>query len=383
MTPLTLACERNQPAVVEILVKHPDIQIERADHFGWRPTHHAARYGRLDILFSLLLHNAQVNVRTRKLKDTPLILACLYGKDKLVEDSPDFPGCIRLLLDNGADVNMAEEEGWTPLHTLCRYSDDVDMARTLIGHWAGVNTKDPDDYTPLIHAVYRGCVATLETLLEHGAVINCQEKEGATPLYSAAELGFDNCMEALIRAGADVNLTATDGTTPLIRACDFGHAKCAEVLLRNGADFTVQDEEGGTALYTSTEEGHFDCIELLLKAGADPKQRAISGCTALQVATSCGRTECLELLLPLSDIDAVDNKGRTALYWACKNGKEKCAELLIRIGADANVCRADGRSPYDIAAKKKHLNIVRLLSDARQLSRVKYVLQDSTLSPIY
>ena len=367
MTPLSFACQGNHLGIVEKLLAHPDIEVGHADKNGWTPLHHAADRGYLDISFQLLFNGAEVNATTSVMKHSPLLLACEFGEEanSPVDISADYPGCIRLLLDKGANVNASDNEGWTPLHTLCRYSEDADLVRTLIGHWAGVNTKDPDDYTPLSHAAFRGCSATTQVLIDHGASINSQENTGVTPLYFAASDGSISCVEALLLAGADVNLCANDGCSPLIRACEEGHARCADILLQNGADIKHEDEDKSSALYLSAQEGHVDCLQLLLREGADPNRRSVAGCTALQVACSHDKVECAEILLPLSDIDAVDDEGRTALYWACKEGKAKTAEFLLRNGASQNITASDGISPTQIAKLNDHTNIVKLFSDCK------------------
>ena len=358
---MTFACQGNHIGIVEKLLAHPDIKVDLTDKSGWTPLHHAADRGYLDIWFLLLSKGVEVNAKTSDMKHSPLLLACECGEEAKspADKSADYPGCIRLLLDKGANVNATDKEGWTPLHTLCRCSDDADLERTLIGHWAGVDTKDPDDYTPLTHAAFRVCPATSQVLLEHGASINSQEHIGITPLYYAATTGSSSCVEALIRAGADVNLSNNEGTSPLVRACEKGHARCAEILLKNGADINVQEEGKSSALYFSAQEGNVGCLQLLLREGADPKQRFVAGCTALQVACSHDKVECAEILLPLSDIDAVDDEGRTALYWACKEGKETTVELLIRKGTNKTIC--DGSSARYIAMLNNNISIVKLL----------------------
>ena len=426
MTPLLLACQGNHPTVVERLLTHPDIQLECSDVFGYRAIHHAAKGGRLDILSSLLLKNAEVNAVTGTKQDTALIFACEYGKEAIVEGSPDFAGCIRLLLSRDADVNKAEIDGWTPLHTLCRYSDDVDMVRTLIGHWAGVDTKDPDNYTPLIHAAFRGCLGSCEVLLEHGAAINTQDDQGATPLFHAAQSGYTHCIDPFIRAGADVtladingwtplgsaafyghvatvealvaagsnvnhqandNMTALSGTveqghsgclevllkagaelivndegdTPLMYAAEKGHLKCMEMILERDQDVNVYNDSKETALYCAAKGGHTACLNRLLQAGADPKRKSVKGCTPLHAACMPKGVECAQILVPLSDRDAKDDGGRTALYWACQEGQVGCVELLLSTGANPNTHTEDKSTPLKIAIDKVNIAIVKLL----------------------
>ncbi|EDO48893.1 predicted protein [Nematostella vectensis] len=59
--------------------------------------------------------------------------------------------CVRMLVNLGADVNMQNEEGFTPLH-YCALSNNFDMAKFLMKKSANpdiadYNGKTPVDYT--------------------------------------------------------------------------------------------------------------------------------------------------------------------------------------------------------------------------------------------
>ena len=83
---------------------------------------------------------------------TPLIEA-VYERHKDV---------VKLLLDNGADVNILDDIGSTAIF----HSYDVDITKMLI---------------------------------EHGADINAKDKFGRTALYYARELGYSNDIIELLQ----------------------------------------------------------------------------------------------------------------------------------------------------------------------------------------
>lgn len=78
---------------------------------------------------------------------------------------------------------------------------------------AGVN-----DWTPLMHAVYKNQPASVRTLLANGARVNETNGEGTTALIMAAGYGYSGTVEDLLKAGADPTLRANNGRTALSAA---------------------------------------------------------------------------------------------------------------------------------------------------------------------
>lgn len=78
------------------------------------------------------------------------------------------PAWINLLQQNGADVNVADEEGETPL-IIAAGNRFIDGARLLIHYGADVNRANRRGETPLIRAVQRRDYDMVELLLAQGA----------------------------------------------------------------------------------------------------------------------------------------------------------------------------------------------------------------------
>ena len=93
-TPLGIAKSRGHSSIVTLLEEHLDLKF---------PLHAAARTGDVDVMTHLLDGGAEIDAK----KDgaTPLFVACEGG----------IVNAARLLLEKGADVNRALENGATPL----------------------------------------------------------------------------------------------------------------------------------------------------------------------------------------------------------------------------------------------------------------------------
>jgi Ankyrin repeats (many copies) len=98
-------------------------------------------------------------------------------------------GVMTFLLDHGADPNIPNMHGLTPLEQACGHDkgSSVVLAQLLLGAGANVNATDGDGETALHKAAYYGNSDVIEILLAHGASINATNKMGGTPLQVAGK----------------------------------------------------------------------------------------------------------------------------------------------------------------------------------------------------
>jgi ankyrin repeat protein len=78
---------------------------------------------------------------------------------------------VKLLLDAGADPDIPDERGRTPLMIASKKGYDQ-IIKLLIKKGANLETQDSKGWTPLIHASHRGQVEIVKLLLTAGADIN-------------------------------------------------------------------------------------------------------------------------------------------------------------------------------------------------------------------
>jgi ankyrin repeat protein len=142
----------------------------------WTPLHQAAIDGNLEQAQNFLDRGADVNVKNNN-GWTPLYCAAMKNDE-------NSKAIINLLLDKGADVNAADMEGWTPLHIAAAYNSK-ELVLLFLDRGANVNVKHNNGWTPLYYAAGNGYKEIVQLLLEKGAKVNAADNNGLKPLHVA------------------------------------------------------------------------------------------------------------------------------------------------------------------------------------------------------
>jgi ankyrin repeat protein len=148
------------------------------------------------------------------------------------------------LLEAGADVNIANHDGWTALHAAA-FKGHSEVQRILIEHGADVNARYWNGYTPLMFSARHGPVETVQLMIEAGADVNAgavgenpdynEQYNGNTPLHEAILFKQHNVVGLLISRGADLDRTNLKTQTPLYVAIATEQEDIAALLVREGA----------------------------------------------------------------------------------------------------------------------------------------------------
>lgn len=371
-----------------------------------------ARTGRLDAAELLLAAGADVNARERWAGQTALMWAVAQLQ----------PQMVKLLLAHGAEVDARStvrqwdrkvsgeprpktlsQGGLTPLMFAARVGC-IACAELLLGAGADIDLPDPYGVTPLIVATLNLQNDFAAYLIEQGADILQWDLYGRTPLYVAIDLAdFDPpesagseppmpglaLAELLLERGANPNSqlkqwrppfvrlargqdnTLATGATPLLRAAHASDLDAMKLLLRYDALVDLPNASGITPLMAAagvgvspntnrakrkTEEASIEALQLLLEAGADVNARTHD---PRRIRTDPKVREAMFgfIFQMAFDYAYLPPNGRPALHGAAQKGWNEMIRFLVEHGADVAVADATGKTAWDMAAGDYELAI--------------------------
>ena len=355
----------------------------------------AARTGSVALATLLVQRGADVNRRERFRNQSAVMWAA----------AQNHPDMVAFLISKGADLTVrAQANDWetqitseprvqyrptgglTPLLYAAR-AGCLGCVKAMLDAGADKDRPNPDGMTPMIMALDNGYPAVAQYLLDRGATPHTWDWWGRTPLYVAVTMrgGLDSragsrspeslaFIRALLAAGVNVNPQLafkepsrggrdnrfrddllTTGATPLLRAAQTFDNDVVRLLLEHGALVDLPNASGVTPFMAAAGVGtrtgggvlgpgvpenvialSLETMEIVRKAGADVNAR-ITDVTSLTARIA--RTNTL-----------TGRQGQTTLFFAAESGRTEIVKYLLEHGAKTDLVDDMGKSPIDLVA---------------------------------
>ena len=204
---------------------------------------------------------------------------------------------LEVALRNNVDVTRVDVYGRTPLHYACMYGR-VELAKALLKHGPQtIDSLDHDNFTPLIHAIVHHELSCAQQLLAYGARIDPESESDHVPLNLACQYGSVEIAKLLLEKHAQL-LPDAEGLYPQHLVARSGQSPDTLLMLEHyGADLDQRDKlYQWTPLFHAASEGRVDCIRTLLERGVNVEILDEKGFSAMYYATWEGHMQCMKLL---------------------------------------------------------------------------------------
>lgn len=119
-----------------------------------------------------------------------------------------FLSCEKHGSDLKASINLQNSKGWTALKLAARKNLER-CVEVLLENGANPDVPDEEQFTALHNAI--GFPAIVKLLLTKAKNIDCQNNDGETPLYLVAERGLTKSALTLLEYKADPNIPNKEG----------------------------------------------------------------------------------------------------------------------------------------------------------------------------
>jgi ankyrin repeat protein len=330
---------------VKVLLEHgADVNVKE-NFRGQTAVMWAAAEGHADIVKLLAAHGADLNLRSydhdptlpKMEAGTPNAPIARGGLTALLFAARQGEiETARALLDAKADINAVDSDGNNAL-TLSILNTHYDLTKLLIDRGADPNIASKNGRTALYSAVEMHdmdwsprpahkevdkttSMDVIHALLDHKANVNAQLTAPAPIEKHAQDMG-DKSMGA--------------GTTPFTRAARSADAELMHLLLDKGADPKLVGKDNQTALMVAAGVNYNDHI----------KGTEAEALEAVKICVSLGL-----------NVNAATDKGETALHGAAKRGADSITKYLIEKGANVNARNKRGFTALDLAMGKGGYN---------------------------
>jgi len=392
--------------VVELLVcempRDLIINMTHGQEFDRTALMIAAHLGHLEMIEILLKHQ-DVNVDLQDLNGmTAVYLAAREDHYEIVQ----------LLLDAQASIDIVDfHAGRSPLR--CAAERNLcDMVDLLLQYHADSALKDREGGTAMLRAVNRGAAKALEKMMEYSIDLQCIDEDGQSLLHGAARNGYHEIARLLLEdrspeeKGLCPDIRDKYNMTPLHDASRHGDVAVVSVLLEHGADASLRDKFDRTPFTVAWQYGHESIMRMLADSAYQPQSigslnkerlpvwsmarrgltelitRALKTrghdlhipepCTEnspLHCAVENNEPDILSMLLGTNmlPVDKPNRFERTPLHVAALEGDYSAAKCLIDHGANVDLKDRWNDETLVLAQSNQHLEVMLALIEANAM----------------
>jgi ankyrin repeat protein len=329
----------------------------------------------IEIIKLLLYYGSDINANNNINMVSPLFLA----SDIII---------VKYLIENGANIEAKDINGRTPLLSVCYASINIKKTKMLLDKGADIKTRDKNNNT-IIHMLFKVSnkdIYYIKSLIElfmlydlDKEYINVQDNKGDTPLHLVCKyinysnyLTKEGIIKFLLLLDADISIKNKEGLTPLeyYEKSNKKYVNDLYYLIEEKRDWMKQydkmkllsckcdlckfnSSKSNTYLYDieikrylkniNEANNKLKKIKTLFKEYNELKD---IGSKLQLVCMLGGDLKIVKNTLKKEEINYKDNKGRTALHYACLYAIDEVVEYLLIQGINEDIKDKDGNTAY-------------------------------------
>jgi len=359
-SPLIFACMNNNYVIVEYLLKaRVNVNATEFKIFnnGKNALFFACDNNNLKMVKLLINYKINMNCNFGYKVLHPLHIACVNNNYKLV----------KLLIQNNINLHNFELSfndfiinELSPF-TIFSNKSSTKIINILIKKKIGIN--EPCSYSfPIIIASNLNNLKIVNLLIKNGANINSKDTLNNNALHFACIQNNFKIAKLLIDNKIDVNQKNNFLETPLIIVCNNNNYKIAALLIKKNANINVRDKNNYSLIYNSLKNNNNSITKLLLKKNINIFDD--NNLNYLPIFCSVhNNLSILKIIIEkcIIDFNFQDDKGNSALFYACIYNDLDIVEYLLNFKIDLTIKNNDNKTVLNIACENNNNKLIKLL----------------------
>ena len=261
------------------------------------------------------------------------------------------------MIDN---IYLKNFSGCNCLHIAAEYGHMNLCQKLLEKYNFDINLTDNDGWTPLHFSIKNGSHELFQYFLVHGSNIYLKTRDGSNCLHIAASNGHLNLCKKLVEEH-DFKVKVTDDNwwAPLHCAGRSGNYELFLYFLNKGSEIYCKTKHDGNVVHIAALFGHVDICEYVLnqftkdfESNNKNKQYALDG--ELYDNKIFFKYDIIFLHAKNEDLDSY-------LHCAARGKHAKVCELLLNYDIDVTWLNAKDETARDIATQNKDEEILEVL----------------------